>query len=292
MSFVRRVAVFVPALLLFVTLFASHPAFAQSSPQAAPSTPADSQALTAAPAGTTDVTTINGGSSPGIGSLSIISLFDRADILVKIVLVLLLLASLWSWTIIFNKWMMLGTLKRRAAKFEKTFWSGLSLDELYQQFAQKADHPMAAVFVAALREWRRAFEGGNPKETQLASVKDRIDKAMNVTILRETDGIEGQLGFLATVGATAPFIGLFGTVWGIMNSFTAIAARHDTTLAVVAPGIAEALFATAMGLLAAIPAVIFYNRFVNEIGRYSTRLDAFADEFSAILSRQLDEKAR
>ncbi len=194
--------------------------------------------------------------------------------------------------IIFNKWLMLGTLKRRATKFEKTFWSGLSLDELYQQFAQKTDHPMAAVFVAALREWRRAFEAGAPKETQLASVKDRIDKAMNVTILRETDGIEGQLGFLATVGATAPFIGLFGTVWGIMNSFTAIAARHDTTLAVVAPGIAEALFATAMGLLAAIPAVIFYNRFVNEIGRYSTRLDAFADEFAAILSRQLDEKAR
>jgi len=221
-----------------------------------------------------------------------VTLFKRADMLVQAVLIVLLIASLWSWTIIFNKWMMLGTLRRRAAKFEKTFWSGLSLDELYQQFAQKADHPMAAVFVAALREWRRAFDGGNPRETQLASVKDRIDKAMNVTIMRETDGIEGQLGFLATVGATAPFIGLFGTVWGIMNSFTAIAARHDTTLAVVAPGIAEALFATAMGLLAAIPAVIFYNRFVNEIGRYATRLDAFADEFSAILSRQLDEKTR
>jgi biopolymer transport protein TolQ len=287
----RRVAVFAPALLLFIAFLFSHPVFAQSSPTAAPAAPAESQALPAAP-GATDVTTINAGSSPGIGSLSFVSLFERADILVQIVLVLLLLASLWSWTIIFNKWMMLGSLKRRAAKFEKTFWSGLSLDELYQQFAQKADHPMAAVFVAALREWRRAFDGGSPKENQLASVKDRIDKAMNVTILRETDGIENQLGFLATVGATAPFIGLFGTVWGIMNSFTAIAARHDTTLAVVAPGIAEALFATAMGLLAAIPAVIFYNRFVNEIARYSTRLDAFADEFSAILSRQLDEKAR
>ena len=150
---------------------------------------------------------------------------------------------------------------------------------------------MAAVFASALREWRRAFEDGAPKETVLAGVKDRIEKAMSVTITREADGIERQLGFLATVGATAPFIGLFGTVWGIMNSFSAIAARHDTTLAVVAPGIAEALFATAMGLLAAIPAVIFYNRFVNEIGRYTNRLDAFADEFSAILSRQLDEKA-
>src|SRR6202000_1755356 len=137
-----------------------------------------------------------------------------------------------------------------------------------------------------------AFEMGAPSQAQVPGIKDRIDKAMSVTIIRETDGIEGQLGFLATVGATAPFGGLFGTVWGIMNSFSAIAARHDTTLAVVAPGIAEALFATAMGLLAAIPAVIFYNRFVAEIGRYVNSLDAFSDEFSAILSRQLDEKAR
>jgi biopolymer transport protein TolQ len=166
------------------------------------------------------------------------------------------------------------------------------LDELYQQFSNRADHPMAAVFVSALREWRRAFEGGTPREALVQGIKDRIDKAMSVTIMREADGLERSLGFLATVGSTAPFIGLFGTVWGIMNSFSAIAARHDTTLAVVAPGIAEALFATAMGLLAAIPAVIFYNRFVIEIGRYNTRLDAFADEFSAILSRQLDEKTR
>jgi biopolymer transport protein TolQ len=151
---------------------------------------------------------------------------------------------------------------------------------------------MAAMFVAALREWRRAFEGGAPKESQVAGIKERIEKAMNVTIMRETDGIERQLGFLATVGSVSPFIGLFGTVWGIMNSFTAIAARHDTTLAVVAPGIAEALFATAMGLFAAVPAVIFYNRFINEIGRYANRLDAFAEEFSAILSRQLEEKVR
>jgi biopolymer transport protein TolQ len=226
------------------------------------------------------------------GGLSVINVFKRADPVVQTVMVLLLLASLWSWTIIINKWLAFGTLKRKAARFEKVFWSGQSLDELYQQFAPKADHPMAATFVAALREWRRAFEGGTPRESLLPGVKERIEKAMGVTIMRETDGLERQLGFLATVGSTAPFVGLFGTVWGIMNSFTAIASQHNTTLAVVAPGIAEALFATAMGLLAAIPAVIFYNRFVNEIGRYSTRLDAFADEFSAILSRQLDEKAR
>jgi biopolymer transport protein TolQ len=227
----------------------------------------------------------------GGGTFSIVESFLRADIIVKSVMVLLLLASLWSWAIIINKAIALGGLKRKAAKFEKIFWSGQSLDELYTQFAARNDHPMAAMFVAALREWRRAFEGGTPKESQITGIKERIEKAMNVTIMRETDGIERQLGFLATVGSVAPFIGLFGTVWGIMNSFTAIAARHDTTLAVVAPGIAEALFATALGLFAAVPAVIFYNRFINEISRYANRLDAFAEEFSAILSRQLEEKA-
>jgi biopolymer transport protein TolQ len=294
MNFRWNAAALAPALALTLALGFASPANAQRTPHAAPTgEPAQTQELapSAAPTTNVDVTQTGGSMAPAVDSISIVSLFARADLLVKVVLIVLLLASLWSWAIIFNKWMMMGTLRRRATKFEKTFWSGLSLDELYQQFSQRTDHPMAAVFVSALREWRRAFEGGPPRETQLASVKDRIDKAMNVTILRETDGIEGQLGFLATVGATAPFIGLFGTVWGIMNSFTAIAARHDTTLAVVAPGIAEALFATAMGLLAAIPAVIFYNRFINEIGRYTTRLDAFADEFSAILSRQLDEKA-
>ena len=151
---------------------------------------------------------------------------------------------------------------------------------------------MSALFISALREWRRAFESAPLRESQLPGIRERIDKAMNVTILRESDGLERQLGQLATIGAVAPFVGLFGTVWGIMNSFTAIAIRHDTSLASVAPGISEALFATAAGLFAAIPAVIFYNRFVAEVGRYTNQLDAFADEFSAILSRQLDEKAR
>ena len=222
---------------------------------------------------------------------SFLGLFLQADPIVKGVFLLLLLASLWSWTIIINKLIALSNLRRKADRFEKTFWSGLSLDELYTQFAKGPDHPMSAVFVSALREWRRAFEGGAPREWLLPGIKERIDKTMGVTILRETDSVEKNLGFLATVGATAPFVGLFGTVWGIMNSFSAIAARHDTTLAVVAPGIAEALFATAMGLLAAIPAVIFYNKFAGDIGRYTGRLEGFADEFSAILSRQLDEKA-
>jgi biopolymer transport protein TolQ len=286
-----RFALVLPALLLALS-----PALAARGPAAAPTSgPAETQELAppvAAPTGNVDVTTTGGTAGPEVSGISIVSLFMRADPLVKVVFVVLLIASIWSWMIIINKGLALSALRRRADKFEKVFWSGQSLDELYQQFAAKADHPMATVFVSALREWRRAFEGGPPRESMLAGIKDRIDRAMSVTISRETDGIERQLSFLATVGATAPFIGLFGTVWGIMNSFSAIAAQHNTTLAVVAPGIAEALFATAMGLLAAIPAVIFYNRYVNEIGRYANRLDAFSDEFSAILSRQLDEKAR
>jgi biopolymer transport protein TolQ len=279
------------AVLILVALFgvphSISQALAQNAPLAAPTGPAaQSQSLAALPG------TAAAPADDAAGGFSIVSTFLRADHVVQAVMLLLLLASLWSWTIIFNKLVALTNLKRKARKFEKLFWSGQSLDELYQQFAARNDHPLTAMFIAGLREWRRAFEGsGGLRESLLPSVKERIDKAMSVTILRETDGIERQLGMLATIGSVSPFVGLFGTVWGIMNSFSAIAARHDTTLAVVAPGIAEALFATALGLLAAIPAVIFYNRFVAEIGRYVNSLDAFADEFSAILSRQLDEKA-
>jgi len=280
------------AAAFFALFFAlAMPAFAQA-PEAAPTgAPAETQAL-APPPGVIDASGAATGSGASIGSIAVVDMFVKADPLVKGVMILLVLASLWSWTIIFNKFTAMSGLTRKAKKFEKTFWSGQSLDELYQQFGAANDHPMTAMFIAALREWRRAFEGGAVRESQVAGIKERIDKAMNVTILRETDALEKGLGWLATIGAVAPFVGLFGTVWGIMNSFSAIAARHDTTLAVVAPGIAEALFATAAGLFAAIPAVIFYNRFVNEIGRYTNSLDAFADEFSAILSRQLDEKVR
>ncbi len=284
------------AAAAFVTLLATPlaaiPAAAQPATATTPAETHDLDAPAAAPTTAVEVTPTGGSDAASTGSLSVVSTFLRADIIVKAVMVLLLIASLWSWTIIVNKWLAFGTLRRRATKFEKIFWSGQSLDELYQQFAAKADHPMAATFVAALREWRRAFEGGAPREALVPGVKDRIEKAMSVTIMRETDGLERQLGFLATVGSTAPFIGLFGTVWGIMNTFSAIGVAHNATLATVAPGMSEALFSTALGLLAAIPAVVFYNRFIGEIGRYSTRLDAFADEFSAILSRQLDEKAR
>jgi biopolymer transport protein TolQ len=287
-----RIAAFASVLSIIVAMALAAPAMAQNEPRAAPTGQAAESAPLAAPVTAVDTVQSEGSLEPSVGGFSVVSIFMRADPLVKMVLVVLLLASLWSWTIIINKALALSNLRRRATKFEKLFWSGQSLDELFAQFASKSDHPFAAVFVSGVREWRRAFEHGAPREGAVAGVKDRVEKAMSVTISRESDAIESQIGFLATVANTAPFVGLFGTVWGIMNSFAAIAARHDTTLAVVAPGIAEALFATAMGLLAAIPAAIFYNKYVNEIGRYTNRLDAFADELSGILSRQLDEKAR
>ncbi len=215
-----------------------------------------------------------------------LGLFMRADWVVKSVMILLILASFWSWVVIVDKWISLGSLNRRTRRFEKNFWSGRSLDELYAQYSERADQPMAFVFIAALREWKRSYE----KNANLSGISSRVELAMNVSIQRESDKLGRGLNYLATVGATAPFLGLFGTVWGIMNSFQAIAVRQDTTLAVVAPGIAAALFATALGLLAAIPAVVAYNRFQGEVTRYSGRLECFADELSAFLSRQVDER--
>jgi biopolymer transport protein TolQ len=292
------------ALLAFILCLAwdggGHPAFAQIQraapvqgrpPVAAPTgAPAEAAPL-AAPAGAVDANLV-GSRSEIEAAFTPVGLFLRADIVVKAVLALLILASFWSWVLIIDKWIAFGSLNRKAKRFEKNFWSGRSLDELYAQHAQRSDQPFTAVFVAALREWKRSFEGGPPREAQLASVKDRVEKVMSVSIQREVEKIERGLSYLATVGSTAPFVGLFGTVWGIMTAFQAIAARNDTTLAVVAPGIADALFATALGLVAAIPAVVAYNRFVNELGRYTVRLESFADEFSTFLSRQLDERSR
>jgi biopolymer transport protein TolQ len=219
------------------------------------------------------------------------ALFLRADIVVKSVIVGLILASVWSWAIIIDKWLFFGRMKSKANRFEDNFWSGKSLDDLYKNVGHKPDHPMAVMFVSAMREWRRSTEGKAVSTPgMLGGLRDRIEKVMNVTMTRELSRMERFLGFLASTGATAPFVGLFGTVWGIMNAFQAIAISKDTNLAVVAPGIAEALFATALGLFAAIPAVIFYNRFSNEVSRYAVRLEGFADEFSAILSRQFDER--
>jgi biopolymer transport protein TolQ len=223
--------------------------------------------------------------------LSILSLVVRADVIVKIVLVILVAASIWCWAIIFDKIRKFRHVKARAAQFEDSFWSGSSLEDLYDRVGKGADHPMAMLFAAAMKEWRRSGTKGAMRERLNAGLRDRIGQVMRLTISREMEALEKHLGFLATVGSTAPFIGLFGTVWGIMNSFQAIAVSKNTSLAVVAPGIAEALFATALGLVAAIPAVIAYNKFSNDLGRFANRLDGFAAEFGAILSRQLDEKA-
>jgi biopolymer transport protein TolQ len=212
---------------------------------------------------------------------SIWGLFMHADAIVKVVMIGLLFASVWSWAIIFDKWW-------RFNRVERTFWSGRSLEDLYQEVGHRPGHPLSALFIAAMREWRRSQEIATDS---FLGLKERVDKVMQVTISREMLSLEARLLFLATVGSVAPFIGLFGTVWGIMNSFQSIAISRDTNLAVVAPGIAEALFATALGLVAAIPAVVAYNRFSNQVGRFGSRMESFADEFSAILSRQLDERS-
>ncbi len=224
------------------------------------------------------------------GDLSLIGLFMHADIIVKFVMLLLLAASVWVWAVVFEKYMSLRRVRRAADGFEDRFWSGGSLEDLYEQDGTKPAHPMAAVFGAAMGEWRRSARVAGA-DVSRSSVRERVDRAMTVTIQREMERLERWMVFLASVGATAPFIGLFGTVWGIMHSFASIAALHNTNLAVVAPGIAEALFATATGLVAAIPAVLAYNKISTDLARFASRLEGFAAEFGAILSRQSEERA-
>lgn len=222
--------------------------------------------------------------------MSMWGLFMQADFIVKSVMIALIVASIWCWAIIIDKYFMFKSLNMRAKKFEKYFWSGESLEKLYERTSKKATDPMARTFNAGMREWKMADEKGLQNKMQAhLNVQQRIERSMDVTIGREIDKIERNMTFLATVGSTAPFVGLFGTVWGIMNSFAAIAISNNTNLAVVAPGIAEALFATALGLVAAIPAVIAYNKFSTEMARYHDRLESFAAEFTSILSRYMDE---
>lgn len=221
--------------------------------------------------------------------LSVWGLFLQADLVVKIVMILLILASFWCWAIIFEKIRRFRRLWAQAEEFEEAFWSGGSLEDLYDRIGDRPNNPMASIFTAAMREWRRSAAKGLSDVAQKAALAQRIERVMQVTLGREMEGLERHMTFLASVGSTGPFVGLFGTVWGIMNSFQAIASTKDTSLAVVAPGIAEALFATALGLVAAIPAVVAYNKISNDLGRYAARLESFAGEFSAILSRQFDE---
>ncbi len=222
--------------------------------------------------------------------LSLWNLFIEASIVVKLVMLLLIAASIWVWAIVFEKFTTLRRANRQADTFEDRFWSGGSLDDLYEAEGSKPSHPMAAVFGAAMGEWRRSARIAGADLTR-GSVRDRVERAMGITVGREMERLERWMVFLASVGSTAPFIGLFGTVWGIMTSFSAIAAMHNTNLAVVAPGIAEALFATAIGLVAAIPAVLAYNKITSDLARFAARLEGFGTEFGAILSRQSEERS-
>lgn len=227
--------------------------------------------------------------SVGAMDMSIFGLFGHADLVGKTIMISLLMISVFTWALIFDKASKISRLKERASFFEERFWSAGSLEMLYDKIKRPAD-PMQAVFVAGMKEWRNANDKGLLATPQgRASIQNRIDRVLQVTVGREMALIETWMTFLASVSSVAPFIGLFGTVWGIMRSFIGIAAAQNTSLAVVAPGIAEALLATAVGLVAAIPATAAYNKFSTEIGRYGARLENFSNDFIATLSRNMEE---
>ncbi|MDG6094554.1 protein TolQ [Acetobacter sp. AN02] len=230
------------------------------------------------------------GAAAAAGNMSLWGLFAQASLVVKIVMIGLVLCSIFVWAVIIDKCVTIRRIAREATAFEDKFWSGGSLDDLYEIEGARPVHPMAAVFGAAMGEWRRSsripgidlIHGG---------VKERVDRAMSITITREMDRLERWMVIVATVGPVAPFVGLFGTVWGIMHSFSSIAAMHNTNLSVVAPGISEALFATAIGLATAIPAYVAYNLISGSLSKFQDRLEGFGTEFAAILSRQSEERA-
>ncbi len=222
---------------------------------------------------------------------SVWALFLQADLVVKSVMIILVASSVWCWAIIFDKWVTFSDLKSKTAKFETAFWSGQPLEKLFDRITTKAADPMSRTFCLGMNEWKITTGNHSAIDGDLrAGLQQRIDRVMTTSINREIGILERYMTFLATVGSTAPFIGLFGTVWGIMNSFAAIAGSQNTSIAVVAPGIAEALFATAIGLVAAIPAVVAYNKFNTDLGRYQDRLDGFAAELSTILGRHLEQR--
>jgi biopolymer transport protein TolQ len=224
---------------------------------------------------------------------SLFGLFMHVDFLGKFIILTLLSGSIVTWAIIFSKYKTIGRLHRLANKFEDAFWSGESLDKLYDRMHAKPADPMTAVFCIGMKEWRRGVKNRfRARDTDVrASLVARIDRVMNVAIGREMSAAERYMTFLASVGSTAPFIGLLGTVWGIMNSFIAIAGSNNTALSVVAPGIAEALYTTALSLIVAIPAVLAYNKFNADLAKYADRLDGFSTEFSSILARYLEESS-
>ncbi len=243
--------------------------------------------ITAAPVENVSASSLHGTATNLAHDMSFWDLFRNADIVVQLVILGLILTSFWCWAIVFRKLSLYKTILFKTRRFETSFWSGTSLDQLYEKTKGKVNHPAAKVFVAAMDEI------GKTKTTTTTEAKagllSRIEKVMHISRNKSLDELENQLSVLATAGAITPFVGLFGTVWGIMNSFTSIAAAKNISLAIVAPGIAEALFATAIGLGVAIPAVIFYNKFTKDVNAISNRLEDFSDEFLTLVSRQLDE---
>ena len=220
---------------------------------------------------------------------SMFGLFMQADIVVKSVIIVLIIASIYSWNVIINKILRMRQLKKLEKEFEEIFWSGNSFEDLYETLNFNKNDPKSKIFCAAISEWKKS-KSQFDQSLDLNSLKDRMERSMSVTFNKESEIVEKNLTFLATAGSTAPFIGLFGTVWGIMNSFKSIAIAQNTNLAVVAPGIAEALFATALGLFVAIPAVVAYNKISNDISKYFISLETFIDEFTTIFFRQLEKK--
>ena len=222
---------------------------------------------------------------------SIFSLFLRADFVVKSVIVILILASIYSWTIIVGKLVRMKRLKQLDKEFDEIFWSGNSFEDLFETFNYNQSDPKSKIFCSAIAEWKKSNRDSSSMQSDgLNSLKERMVRSMQVSFNKESEKIEKNLTFLATAGSTAPFIGLFGTVWGIMNSFKSIAIAQNTNLSVVAPGIAEALFATALGLFVAIPAVVAYNKITSDLSKYFISLETFMDEFTTIFFRQLDNK--
>ena len=227
--------------------------------------------------------------SSAITDFSLLSLFLRADLVVKTVIIVLIASSIWSWTIIASKIVILRRLQQLEGEFDEIFWSGNSFDDLYETFNHNQNDPKSKIFCSAMEEWKKSKRKRSQiNSSYINSLKERMNRSMSVTFNKERELIEKNLTFLATAGSTAPFVGLFGTVWGIMNSFQSIAIAQNTNLAVVAPGIAEALFATALGLFVAIPAVVAYNKISSDFSKYLMSLDSFIDQFSTIFFRQLE----
>jgi len=234
---------------------------------------------------------ISGNLAVGGIDFSLLSLFLRADLVVKSVIIILILTSIYSWTIIVSKIIRMKRLKQLDNEFEEIFWSGNSFEDLFETFNYVQNDPKSKIFCSAISEWKKSHKDEEDMHSvSVNSLKERMNRSMQVTFNKETEIIEKNLTFLATAGSTAPFIGLFGTVWGIMNSFQSIAIAQNTNLSVVAPGIAEALFATALGLFVAIPAVVAYNKITSDLTKYFVSLETFMDEFTTVFFRQLENK--